>query len=258
MRNVALLFPSIVYGRPRVLSISYTSSSLSLRAINPSAAATANIDLIENVTALLQDCSARVLDTQQSIDLLRSTEVLGPHDLARLSAVHTELYVQRKQLDIYERELAHFESAYSSQPLWLAGLVIAQQPFPKIVKQKSSIITHENEHLIVRLLTGARTRITPMGAVKTDLINDDSQTKSTERMENDTQALDFNREQLEVKFDALRFPSGSRIKAMTVQFNVHVQLASYNSDPNAPLTGTTLQILQSEQSAPFIVVSTQF
>lgn len=213
----------------------------------------ASAEHIAEHTRLHVECAREVQNGLRLVAELRASSCLAPTDLFQLANVHIELVMQWKQLELYDHELRHLLGAEPGRPQCFAALVIVKQPFPKSLKQNIKTSASAEDPVVVRLISGARTEVRPMSPVKAELLHEDYAPKKGELgVQNDSQELDARGF---ATFSAMRFPQGTRIKAVRLQFAVQVHFA--NPMPHDAPAVTGVALVQSEPSAPFVVMTNE-
>lgn len=120
-----------------------------------------------DVVATLQMLHGRTrqLITQSALDAytLSSATVLSPAVEANLGALVHELYIQAKQMDLYEAEL---RLACEGRCSLLASLVVAKQAFPQTVMKQRPVA----DSVSVKLLQATQVAVRANSQVKCSLI----------------------------------------------------------------------------------------
>lgn len=109
--------------------------------------------------------TARQLIAQSAMDAytLSSATLLSPAIEASLSSLVHELYLQAKQMDLYDSELRF---AAEGRKSLLAALVVVKQPFPQTVMKQR----HVADSVTVKLLQGTQVAVRASSKVKCSLV----------------------------------------------------------------------------------------
>eukprot|EP01103_Thecamoeba_quadrilineata_P013946 TRINITY_DN401_c0_g3_i1.p1 TRINITY_DN401_c0_g3~~TRINITY_DN401_c0_g3_i1.p1 ORF type:complete len:653 (-),score=131.78 TRINITY_DN401_c0_g3_i1:75-1961(-) len=186
----------------------------------------------------------------QQIQHTLSSETLEPHDLFKIILFRQEFSVQMLQLRLFQAELQYLRNLGPAR--CFASLVIIKQPFPKTLKQGTKSSNHVEDPITIRLIRATRTEICPIGKAKAVVTYDDYQGKKhTLEIQNDCQDLD---DQGIATFFNIRFPTGTRMKAVRLQFAVPVK---YHLFDDGQSTGGTPALIESDVSHPFIVLTNE-
>jgi len=158
---------------------------------------------------------------------------LNPLGIYIVKILRVELSNQRKQIELYIKELAHMLQGTNSGPLF--ALAIIKQPFPYIIKQNTGI----NEGLlVVQVLTGARSALNVFNSLRitaTLLL----ETGVVVPMEGNVQPIDA----ANMARFPLRFPNATRKMVGCIKFGI-----SFGAGSSTPP-------VESDLSEPLIVIS---
>eukprot|EP01114_Cavostelium_apophysatum_P017952 TRINITY_DN5444_c0_g1_i1.p1 TRINITY_DN5444_c0_g1~~TRINITY_DN5444_c0_g1_i1.p1 ORF type:complete len:666 (+),score=179.00 TRINITY_DN5444_c0_g1_i1:88-2085(+) len=178
------------------------------------------------VTALHQE-QARLKEAlewsgQQLITLVNST-YLDPQEMYHALRLQQEVFILLRHLGLYASELS---SIQSGNPLPSFALVVLVDPFPDSVKQHKTI----DEPLQVKLLSSSKFDNTMMNLnciVKAEVVT--SSSKKTKKavigLENAEKPLE-NATSI-AKFHDLKFPSGTRVKAIRLKFTTKFAISDH-------------------------------
>jgi hypothetical protein len=154
--------------------------------------------------------------------------------------------IEQDETEMFPKILLYLVSSSHHCFSSFAALVISKQPFPKSVKKDSKLGT--TDPVAVTLIRGPKTEVRPMSKVKANLLYEDySAKKDSLTIANDTQDLD---PQGEAAFSDIRFPNGTRLKMVRLQFNVQVQHVVVGG----AMASTTLE---SDPSDPFVIITNE-
>lgn len=109
--------------------------------------------------------TVRQLIAQTALDAhtLSSATILSPATESDLAALVHELYIQAKQMDLYDAEL---RLACEGRRSLLAALVVAKQPFPQTVMKQRHVV----DAVVVKLLQGTQVTVRPTSKVRAGLM----------------------------------------------------------------------------------------
>lgn len=175
--------------------------------------------------------------------------IVEPRDLFSLGEIRQDLYIHVQQLRLYHHELQYLKQSTPNAPVrGFACLVVSKQAFPKTIKQLTKCSSAGEDPVTVAFIRGAKTEVLPNGKVKASISFDDhSGKKQAFEIQNDVVELDGDNQAV---FANLRFPSGTRMKPVRLQFSLDVK---YADRPGSITTG----VIESDSSAPFIVVTNE-
>ncbi len=191
------------------------------------------VSLLEGTSELAQWAQAR------HASLLDDT-MLASGELAHMHAIDYELRLLGLQLGIYESELRAVLTG-TVQADALTCLVIAQQPFPISVKQGKPV----SQPTLLRVLKAARAVIKPLGPAQAAIVSGSSKAKKQQTVKVDGNEAPLDDSALTAQFAALSFPVGSRLKPVSLQFSLQVELEGYGR--------RQALVLQSDASGELIV-----
>lgn len=173
--------------------------------------------------------------------------ILHPKELTKVFVLKRDLQILEATLNVYQTELLHLSYPDANVNKCFAALVVIKQPFPKAVKKDSKLTS---DPVIVSLIRGPKTEIKVMSQVKAVLYFDDQSKKEKESLAISNDVADFD-SQGEASFGDLRFPAGTRLKMVRLQFSVHIQYVIVGK------TNLTTTILESEPTEPFVVMTNE-
>eukprot|EP01102_Stenamoeba_stenopodia_P016602 TRINITY_DN5820_c0_g1_i1.p1 TRINITY_DN5820_c0_g1~~TRINITY_DN5820_c0_g1_i1.p1 ORF type:complete len:555 (-),score=113.32 TRINITY_DN5820_c0_g1_i1:163-1827(-) len=173
--------------------------------------------------------------------------ILHPKELTKVFVLKRDLQILEATLNVYQTELMHLSYPDANINKCFAALVVLKQPFPKAVKKDSKLTS---DPVTVSLIRGPKTEIKVMSQVKAILFFDDQSKKEKESLAISNDVADFD-SQGEACFSDLRFPAGTRLKMVRLQFSVHVQYVLVGK------TNLTTTILESEPTEPFVVMTNE-
>ena len=146
----------------------------------------------------------------------------------------------------------HFAGACLFRLVFSMALFITGQPLPVSVKQFKPL----DEPVVVKLLTGAR--FPPQGrvscVVRAEIVSDDvapsTATASHKKMKNvvglENSELSMEEDTRSVRFTELKFPTGTRLKAVRLRFATHLNVFDSHGNPH-------MLTLTSNASNPVVV-----
>eukprot|EP01095_Lingulamoeba_sp_RSL-Kostka_P005020 TRINITY_DN1634_c0_g2_i1.p1 TRINITY_DN1634_c0_g2~~TRINITY_DN1634_c0_g2_i1.p1 ORF type:complete len:728 (+),score=240.98 TRINITY_DN1634_c0_g2_i1:560-2743(+) len=187
--------------------------------------------------------------TIDDLHYIHHNYLLAPSYLCKLYDAQEELIIIRNKLKVFQEELYHYSQPHQSDDQrCFATLIIIKQPFPKSIKQHTKSTSSVEDPTSVELVTGPKTDARPVTSVKAELIYEEYRAKrGSFTILNDEQDLDENKI---ASFTDLRFPHGTRLKMVRLQFSLEVEYVK--ADGNIGKA-----IVESNSSRNFIVMTNE-
>eukprot|EP01128_Nolandella_sp_AFSM9_P009401 TRINITY_DN6005_c0_g1_i1.p1 TRINITY_DN6005_c0_g1~~TRINITY_DN6005_c0_g1_i1.p1 ORF type:complete len:655 (+),score=138.82 TRINITY_DN6005_c0_g1_i1:48-1967(+) len=194
------------------------------------------VNKAESATLSLRHKTLRqaIEQTTTAIFAMQSEALLNPSLIELSFTLLRELYLERRQLDMYEIEVSG-----NGLP---ASLVVVQQPFPRCITYRKVI----QSPIIIKFISGSCTKdkFKPSGKVTAEVVLEEyakvgKRRLETVEMKNGDAILG---EDYLASFNDLIFRTGTRKKSIQLRFNLELKAAD----------GTT-QKIESNLSEPFVV-----